>query len=193
MSEQKVFFGLKNVHYAPYTEVEGEIVYEEFIPLEGAVNLNLTPNGDTNKFFADNRAYYVVTSNQGYEGDLELAILPQKFRTDILGEVVSKEGVLVETNTQRAKNFALAYEFSGNAKDVRMVLYNCSATRPNLTNATTTETTEINTQTLSLTISPTPKGIIKGSTTDKVSKEVYDNWYKKPVLPVVDDEPTVEE
>lgn len=192
MNEQKVFFGLKNVHYAPYTEVDGEIVYENFIPLEGAVNLNLTPNGETNKFFADNRAYYVVTSNQGYEGDLELAILPQKFRTDILGEVVTTDGVLVETNTQRAKNFALAYEFSGNANDVRMVLYNCSATRPNLTNATTTETTEINTQTLSLTISPTPSGVVKGSTTNTTTTELYNNWYKKPVIPVIEDSPTGE-
>ena len=51
MAENKVKFGLKNVHYAVRTSGGAGTV--KSVP--GAVNLSLSPQGDTNKFYADNR------------------------------------------------------------------------------------------------------------------------------------------
>ena len=30
--------------------------------------------------------YFVATANQGYEGSLEIALIPDSFRTEVLGE-----------------------------------------------------------------------------------------------------------
>ena len=36
-------------------------------------------NGEIEPFYADNIAYYVVNNNSGYEGDLEIALIPESF------------------------------------------------------------------------------------------------------------------
>ena len=88
-TKNKVKFGLKNVHYALLQEgEEGAITYGTPVPMPGAVSMSLAPQGDTNTFYADNIAYYVSTANNGYQGDLEIAVIPDSFRTDVLGETV---------------------------------------------------------------------------------------------------------
>src|SRR5690625_7043526 len=64
----KVQFGLKNVHYAPYEETENGIVYEKPIAIPGAVTLTLTPRGELSEFHADNMIYYSAAANDGYDG-----------------------------------------------------------------------------------------------------------------------------
>jgi len=78
--ENKVRFGLKNVYYAIMTS-GGSYITPVAIP--GAVNLDMSPAGDTNKFYADNIAYYVGVSNQGYEGSLEIAKIPDQMFQDV--------------------------------------------------------------------------------------------------------------
>ena len=80
MASNKVKFGLKNVHYALLTDGDGTITYETPVPIPGAVSMSLAPQGETNTFYADNIAYYVSTANTGYQGDLEIAVIPDSFR-----------------------------------------------------------------------------------------------------------------
>ena len=71
-NENKVKFGLSNVHIAKITEVDGEITYEKPFAMPGAVSLTADPEGETTKFHADNLVYYISTTNQGYKVDLEV-------------------------------------------------------------------------------------------------------------------------
>ena len=81
----KVKFGLKNVHYAPLTVgEEGEITFRTPVAIPGAVNLSMDAQGDPSTFYADDMAYYVTTANDGYSGTLEIALIPDSFRKDIL-------------------------------------------------------------------------------------------------------------
>lgn len=181
MADNKVKYGLKNVHYAPLTIGDtGAVTFGAPVPIPGAVNLSLDAAGDTSTFYADNMAYYVTAANDGYSGTLEMALIPDDFRKDILGETLdAADKVLVESAAAETKSFAFLFEFSGDQKAVRHVLYNCKATRPSMSSATTTNTKEPSTDTLNLTASPLANGYVKAKTTADTTATVYENWFKQ--------------
>lgn len=176
----KVKFGLKNVHYALLTAGEdGAVTFETPVRIPGAVSLSMEAQGETSTFYADDMAYYVTAANDGYSGDLEIAVIPDSYRKDVLGETEDKtDKVLVENVRAEPKPHALLFEFAGDQKAVRHVLYNCAATRPGLTGSTTNKSKEPTTEKISLTASPLANGNIKAKTTPDTPDEKYENWYK---------------
>ena len=60
--------------------------------------------------------YYVINNNCGYDGDLELALIPESFRTDVLKETLDSKGVLIENSEVELAAFALLFEFDGDQK-----------------------------------------------------------------------------
>src|SRR5690606_9031658 len=96
--EEKVSFGLDNVHYATYTINEnGIITFDTPIRIPGAVEMTNDPVGDPIEFYADNMIYYYADNNQGYEGTLTIAHLPDSFRKDILKEELDETAkVMIE-------------------------------------------------------------------------------------------------
>ena len=62
------------------------------------------------------------SSNTGYEGDLEMAMVPDSFRIDVLKEQKDTKGVLIENANVETAKFALLFEFDGDQKSVRHVL-----------------------------------------------------------------------
>ncbi len=150
--------------------------------MPGAVSLSLDPNGEPSNFYADGYAYYTVSNNMGYEGDLELAMVPESFRTDVLKEALDENKVLLENANAETENFALLFEFDGDVRKIRHVLYNCSAARPTIESQTNEEEIE-QTETLSITAAPLASGYVKAKTGDSTTDEVYQNWYKSVYLP----------
>ena len=141
----KVKYGLKNVHAAILTEtvVDGVTNYSYGTPkpVPGAVSISLEAQGETSPFYADDIVYFRTNANNGYSGDLEIALIPEWFRTDILQENDDANGVLVEkSDIGESVKFALLFEFTGDANGIRHVLYNCSASRPSLESQTKEET-----------------------------------------------------
>ena len=135
--KNKVKFNICNVHYALITvDDDGEVTFGTPVAMPGAVSLSLEPNGEPSNFYADGYAYYTISNNMGYEGDLELAMVPESFRTDVLKESLDTNQVLVENANVETANFALLFEFDGDIKKIRHVLYNCSAARPNIESTT---------------------------------------------------------
>ena len=145
----KVKYGLSNCYYAVLDETAD--TYGTPVAMPGAVNLSLDQEGETNNFRADNMDYYVSVSNNGYSGDLELALIPDSFLTDVMGEVVGTNGLQYEIADAKPKAFALLFQFEGDEHATRHVLYNCKATRPTLASQTTDTSIEPVTETISLT------------------------------------------
>lgn len=179
--DNKVTFGLKNTHYSVITESEDGIKYGTPTPIPGTVEISLDPRGDMSEFYADDILYYSAANNQGYDGTLTIANIPEQFAIDCLGELKDdSDMVITEKSNAVGKNFALMFEFDGDVKAVRHVLYNCSANRPTISSSTKTNTKEPNTNELSFVSSPRSTDLaVKTKTTATTPKNIYDNWYKK--------------
>lgn len=185
----KVKYNLKNVHAAKLTKTEdGEYTYETPKAIPGAVSISLDAEGDSSPFYADGIVYFRSTANNGYSGDLEIALIPEWFRTEILKEVLDKNGVLVESATvTEMEKFALLFEFDGDVRCIRHVLYNCSASRPSIESETKEDAIEPGTEKLSLTADPREDGLVKSRTGDATDETTYGNWYKNVYIPVAKD------
>lgn len=177
----KIKFGIKNCYYAVATiSSTGAATYDTPKPLAGAVSISLDPQGDTNNFYADNIVYFTSVANNGYEGDLELAKVPDSFLTDCLGFIADGNGVLVEDAGATPVHFALMFQFEGDVNAKRTVLYNCVAARPTVEGSTKEESIEPQTETISLTATTVynavlDKDVVKASCTETEST-TYNGW-----------------
>jgi len=185
----KVKYNLKNAHYAILTfGSDGNPVFGTPVPMPGSVSIALDANGEPENFYADGIAYYVINNNMGYDGDLELAIIPESFRTDVLKEELDAKGVLIENADVELASFALLFEFDGDQKHIRHVLYNCAASRPGIEGKTNEDSREVQTETLTIKATPLANGMVKAKTGNTTDATVYADWYKAVYIPAVADD-----
>lgn len=185
----KVKYNLKNAQYALLTIAEdGEVSFGTPTAIPGSVSISLDANGEPENFYADGIAYYVINNNMGYEGDLELALIPESFRTEVLKEELDDKGVLIENAQVELASFALLFEFDGDQRHIRHVLYNCAASRPGIEGKTNEDTREVQTETLTIKATPLSSGLVKAKTGNTTDSAVYNDWYKAVYLPTVEAE-----
>lgn len=186
----KVKYGLKNVYYSVATidDSTHAATYATPVAFPGAVSMSLDAQGELTPFRADNIDYWVGNSNNGYQGDLEMALITDSFKKDILGQVVDANGMLVELKDVEAVHFALLFQFEGDDAATRHILYNCTATRPAAAGQTTEETIEPQTETVQITASSIfnssyGEEIVKASC--KKGDDDYNNFFSAVVQPEI--------
>ena len=180
--ENKVIYGLKNVHYSKMTiDQTGKVVYAKPVAIKGAVEISLESKAELVRFEADNEVYYSAPGTSSYEGTLTLAKVPDLFLVDILGEVLDvTDGVQTEIDGAKTSNFALMFQFEGDNSGVRHLFYNCSASRPSVASKTGKE---IGTTELAFTASAKPaetvndKAVVKTKTTANTTTAIYNAWF----------------
>ena len=181
----KVKFGIKNVHVFPITAWNSGVpTYGNVIDIPGTVSLSLDKQGDTNDFYADNIKYYTSVANNGYSGTLEVAIIPDDFRTKVLNYLTDTKNVLVE-DLAEPTHFAMTFEEDGDQDGTKFVLYNGTASRPSLNKSTTTESKEPSTQTLDISFAPLSSGRVMAMTTATTDSTVLSGWHTAPYIPVI--------
>ena len=184
MANNKVKFNLWNVYYAPLlTNTTSKIEYGTPIAIPGAVSLSLDPTGENTPFYADGIEYYTISNNMGYSGDLEIALIPESFRVDILKESPDSNKVLIENKDINVGKFALLFRFDGDIRAINHIMYNCSVSRPKIGSKTNEESKEVQTETLTISAKPLVQGYVKAKTGDSTPQKVYDNWFKSVYLP----------
>ena len=181
----KVKFGIKNVHVFPITAWnDGVPTYGNVINIPGTVSLSLDKQGDTNDFYADNIKYYTSVANNGYSGNLTVAIIPDAFREKILKYINDDNDVLVE-DIAEPNHFAMTFEEDGDQDGTKFVLYNGTASRPSLDKSTTTDSKEPSTQQLDVSFAPLSSGRVMAMTTADTSDAVLSAWHTAPYIPVI--------
>lgn len=188
MAGNKVKFGLKNAHYAVGTPGdEGTMTYGTVKPIKGSVSISLSANSSDDNFYADDVAYYKLGGSTGYSGNYEAADLPIEFMVDVFGDIIDSNGALIENTGGESKPFALLFEMTGDKNGRRHVLYNCTATRPDVSASTneasktvTTDSTPITCDTIHI------PGIDIDSAKCRAEKgdACYEGWFNEVYIPM---------
>ncbi len=180
----KVRYGLKNVHIFPITNEDnnGVTEYGDVFKLPGAVSLSLDPAGESEAFYADDCIYDESSSNNGYEGELTVALISEEFETKILGYEKLSDGTVVEKSDARGAKFAMAFEFDGDKKKTRHILYKCIAQRPKVEGNTIEDKKTPQTEGFSFKAIPDIQGLIKAKT--QTGNNNYDAFYTAVYKPV---------
>lgn len=189
MSANKVTFGLRNVHIAFFDEeAQEQPTWKTPIPIPGAVRWTPTAEGEESPFYADDIKYYVATSNDGYTGELEMALVPDTILAEMLGWEIDDNGALVENADGKQKPFALMFEVQGDQRNRRFVYYNCQANRPAKEQTTKADTITVNTDVLNLTIVPIEiEGKLRVKNTlelNDTNQAAYNSFFSQVYLPV---------
>lgn len=149
----KVKFGLSNVYISKITYGDNNAVtYGTPFALKGAVNLSLDAAGESADFYADNTKYFSDAANQGYTGTLEVALINDTFRENILGQYKDVNGAFIENKDDTLSDFALGCQFEGDSTGTRYWFYQCSVTRPTVSSQTVETSKTPVTDTLNITI-----------------------------------------
>lgn len=178
-----VRFGLSNVHYAAGSAGS----YETPVALKGAVQLTTSPEGDSNTFYADNRAYFVTETNNGYTGTLEVAAANDDFLIAVLGyEEESTSGLTIETTEAQPTPVVLLFEVDGNEEKQRTALYGVTFSRIDSEANTRADSTEPDTVTLEFTaigeqftVDGETKNVVKATASSTDSGDAYKNFMTK--------------
>lgn len=180
----KVKFGLKNVHVWPITTDTAEsVVFGEVIKVPGAVNLSLDAEGDSNEFYADDVVYWSEFSNNGYSGDLEIALIPEDFEVEILGNVRDSNGAIIEKADAKSVPYAMAFEFDGDQNKTRHILYHVTSSRPSIQGQTKESQTNPTTDTISMkAIAATDTKAVKAKLAE--GQTGYDEFFTTPYVEV---------
>ena len=80
------------------------------------------------------------------------------------------------------------FEFDGDQKHIRHVLYNCSASRPGIEGKTNEDSKEVQTEKLSLKAVPLAYGIVKAKTGNTTDATTYADWYKAVYVPAAEND-----
>ena len=123
----KVEFGISELHVGTYTVgTGGTVTFGTMYHQPGAVSFSPEENSEQNTFYADNIAYWSGYSGGSIEGDLEVAMFDDEFKTQFLGYVTLTNGGLANVKNATKPNVYIAFQVEGDAESRRVILYNCS-------------------------------------------------------------------
>ena len=148
----KVEFGISELHVGTWTVAQdGTVTMGTPYHQAGAVSFSPEENSEQNTFYADNIAYWSGYSGGTIEGDLEVAMFDDAFKTQFLGYVALADGGLANVKNATKPNVYVAFQVEGDAESRRVIMYNCTLGAITREYNTIEESKEPTTETLAVT------------------------------------------
>jgi phi13 family phage major tail protein len=180
MADNKVTFGLKNVHIWEMKDDGTEVTYGAVIPWKGATEISLDPAGDRTDDYADDGLWYSIDNNQGFTGKLTFKQVPYEVSSLIVGDFKDENGVIAQSLNQ-GKPVAIAFEFQGDKKATRHIIYNVAFSRPGEGGTTKADKLETASFEFEFTAGIDPYlDVAKAKSSPDTTAEAYGAWYDKP-------------
>ncbi len=162
----KVEFGISELHFCTYEDNNGTVTLGTPFAEPGAVSLTLEPQGDSVNFYADNVAYWARINDNGFTGTLTVAKFSDTFKKSLLGYVELDDGGIAQLKGVNKPSVCLMFESDGDADQRRGILYNVTLGNINRSYNTETDTVEVDTESIEITV--------VGDNTTKIVKASYD-------------------
>lgn len=148
-----VLFGFSDLYIGTYTVSNGTVTMGSPYHQAGAVGFSPEISEDQNTFWADNTAYYSSYGEGNYEGELEVAMFDDDFKTAFLGYVELDDGGLAHIKGATKSNIYMMFEIQGDDAARRVIFYNGSLGNINRSYSTTEDTVEPVTETINVSFS----------------------------------------
>lgn len=179
----KVEFGISQLHVGTYTVGETVTLGTPYHQ-KGAVSFAPEEQSEQNTFYADNTPYYSSYSGGTIEGDLEVAMFDDSFKTQFLGYRALTSGGLANVKNASKPNVYIAFQIEGDAEARRVIMYNATLGAITREYATIEETKEPATETLSVTVTgDNDTGVTMA--VFKPGDTGYDTLFTAPAAPVL--------
>lgn len=175
--ENKVTFGLENVHWSkPTIQAGDEIQYSQPEKMPGSVELQLDPQSTDIKLKADNIDYYVSQSNDGYTGKLVFYNVSEEFLQYAVGEEQVDE-LIAERSSSQGAPITLLFQIEGDKHAIRHCLTQVVVKRPKVGSATK-DGNNYNKVELEFIASPRPNDkVVKYKTSKKTTPATYKAFF----------------
>lgn len=180
----KVEFGISQLHVGTFTESNGTVTLGTPYHQPGAVSFSPEEQSEQNVFYADNMGYWSGYSGGTIEGDLEVALFDDAFKTQFLGYETLTNGGLANVKNPVKPSVFIAFQVEGDVESRRVILYNCSLGGITREYNTIEESKEPTTETIPVTctgdnVSGVTMAVLKPGDTG------YDTLFTAPTAPVI--------
>ena len=180
----KVEFGISQLHVGTFSDEGGTVTLGKPYHQPGAVSFSPEEQSEQNIFYADNTGYWSGYSGGSIEGDLEVALFDDAFKTQFLGYKTLTNGGLASVKVPTKPSVYIAFQVEGDVESRRVILYNCSLGGINREYNTIEESKEPTTETIPVTctgdnISGVTMAVLKPGDTG------YDTLFTAPTAPVI--------
>lgn len=123
----KVEFGISQLHVGTYEDDgNGNVTLGSPYHQKGAVSFSPEEQAEKSDFYADNKVYWSGYSGGSFEGDLEVALFDDAFKTNFLGYKKLTNGGLANVKNATKPNVYIAFQVEGDAESRRVIFYNCA-------------------------------------------------------------------
>lgn len=180
----KVEFGISQLHVGTFTESNGTVTLGTPYHQPGAISFSPEEQSEQNVFYADNTGYWSGYSGGTIEGDLEVALFDDEFKTQFLGYRTLTNGGLANVKVPTKPPVYIAFQVEGDVESRRVILYNCSLGGITREYNTIEESKEPTTETIPVTctgdnVSGVTMAVLKPGDTG------YDTLFTAPTAPVI--------
>lgn len=164
----KVEFGISHLYVGIFDEDSaGNIAMGKPDAIPGAVSLTLDAETNETKFYADNTVYWSDFTDNGFSGEVNVALFPESFKLKYLGyEKLANGGIAQVKNAVKPKAY-LMFQAEGDEAARKVIMYNIAFGAISREHNTVNENKEVDTETVPITVT--------GSNSTGITRASYDN------------------